>query len=112
MARGGLDEGGMRPKVEAAAGFARDGRRPRHHRAAERRARGAPRRDRNDHHEGTVNLHEYQARALLKAAGIPMFEGDVAVDAHRGRGDRPAASAAPSSSRRRCTRGAAARPAA
>jgi succinyl-CoA synthetase beta subunit len=25
-----------------------------------------------------VNLHEYQARALLKAAGIPMPEGDVA----------------------------------
>ena len=25
-----------------------------------------------------MNLHEYQARALLKAAGIPMFEGDVA----------------------------------
>jgi len=25
-----------------------------------------------------VNLHEYQARTLLKAAGIPMFEGDVA----------------------------------
>jgi succinyl-CoA synthetase beta subunit len=26
-----------------------------------------------------VNLHEYQARTLLKAAGIPMFEGDVAA---------------------------------
>jgi succinyl-CoA synthetase beta subunit len=25
-----------------------------------------------------VNLHEYQARSLLKAAGIPMFDGDVA----------------------------------
>ena len=25
-----------------------------------------------------MNLHEYQARALLKAVGIPMFEGDVA----------------------------------
>jgi succinyl-CoA synthetase beta subunit len=25
-----------------------------------------------------VNIHEYQARALLKAAGVPMFEGDVA----------------------------------
>ena len=25
-----------------------------------------------------MNLHEYQARALLKAAGIPMFDGDVA----------------------------------
>jgi succinyl-CoA synthetase beta subunit len=25
-----------------------------------------------------VNLHEYQARTLLKAAGIPMFDGDVA----------------------------------
>jgi succinyl-CoA synthetase beta subunit len=25
-----------------------------------------------------VNLHEYQARALLKAAGVPMFDGDVA----------------------------------
>ena len=25
-----------------------------------------------------MNLHEYQARALLKAAGIPMLEGDVA----------------------------------
>ncbi len=26
-----------------------------------------------------MNLHEYQARTLLKAAGIPMFEGDVAA---------------------------------
>jgi succinyl-CoA synthetase beta subunit len=26
-----------------------------------------------------VNLHEYQARTLLKAGGIPMFEGDVAA---------------------------------
>jgi succinyl-CoA synthetase beta subunit len=25
-----------------------------------------------------VNLHEYQARTLLKAAGVPMFDGDVA----------------------------------
>jgi succinyl-CoA synthetase beta subunit len=25
-----------------------------------------------------VNLHEYQARALLKAAGVPMPDGDVA----------------------------------
>ncbi|MEP7227901.1 MAG: ATP-grasp domain-containing protein, partial [Gemmatimonadales bacterium] len=25
-----------------------------------------------------MNLHEYQARALLKAAGIPMLDGDVA----------------------------------
>jgi len=25
-----------------------------------------------------VNLHEYQARDLLKAAGVPMFDGDVA----------------------------------
>jgi len=25
-----------------------------------------------------VNLHEYQARELLKAAGVPMFDGDVA----------------------------------
>jgi succinyl-CoA synthetase beta subunit len=25
-----------------------------------------------------VNLHEYQARTLLKGAGIPMFDGDVA----------------------------------
>ena len=25
-----------------------------------------------------MNLHEYQARALLKAAGVPMLEGDVA----------------------------------
>jgi succinyl-CoA synthetase beta subunit len=28
-----------------------------------------------------VNLHEYQARALLKAAGIPVPEGDVATTA-------------------------------
>jgi succinyl-CoA synthetase beta subunit len=26
-----------------------------------------------------VNLHEYQARALLKAAGVPQFDGDVAT---------------------------------
>jgi succinyl-CoA synthetase beta subunit len=25
-----------------------------------------------------VNLHEYQARELLKAAGVPMFDGGVA----------------------------------
>ena len=25
-----------------------------------------------------MNLHEYQARALLKAAGVPMLDGDVA----------------------------------
>jgi succinyl-CoA synthetase beta subunit len=25
-----------------------------------------------------VNIHEYQARALLRAAGVPMFDGDVA----------------------------------
>jgi len=25
-----------------------------------------------------VNLHEYQARGLLKAAGVPMPDGDVA----------------------------------
>jgi len=25
-----------------------------------------------------VNIHEYQARALLKAAGVPVFDGDVA----------------------------------
>ena len=25
-----------------------------------------------------MNIHEYQARALLKAAGVPMFDGDVA----------------------------------
>src|SRR5207248_8032731 len=52
--------------------------RSRRHRPPQRRSRGAPRRDWNDDHEGTVNLHEYQARALLKAVGIPMFEGDVA----------------------------------
>ena len=26
-----------------------------------------------------MNLHEYQARELLKAAGVPMFDGDVAA---------------------------------
>jgi succinyl-CoA synthetase beta subunit len=26
-----------------------------------------------------VNLHEYQARSLLKAAGVPQFDGDVAT---------------------------------
>ena len=86
-----LDEGGMKPKVEAAAGFARRHGRPRHHRPAERRSGGAARRDRNDHHEGAVNIHEYQARALLKAAGIPMLDGDVASTPDRGRGDRAAA---------------------
>ena len=25
-----------------------------------------------------MNIHEYQARALLKAAGVPMLDGDVA----------------------------------
>ena len=28
-----------------------------------------------------MNLHEYQARDLLKAAGVPMFDGDVAASA-------------------------------
>lgn len=26
-----------------------------------------------------MNLHEYQARSLLKAAGVPQFDGDVAT---------------------------------
>ena len=26
-----------------------------------------------------MNLHEYQARDLLKAVGVPMFDGDVAA---------------------------------
>ena len=26
-----------------------------------------------------MNLHEYQARDLLKGAGVPMFDGDVAA---------------------------------
>ncbi|MEZ4458012.1 MAG: ATP-grasp domain-containing protein, partial [Gemmatimonadales bacterium] len=26
-----------------------------------------------------MNLHEYQARELLKAAGVPMFDGGVAA---------------------------------
>ena len=25
-----------------------------------------------------MNIHEYQARTLLKAAGVPMLDGDVA----------------------------------
>ena len=33
-----------------------------------------------------MNLHEYQARALLKAAGVPMLDGDVATTPPRGRG--------------------------
>jgi len=29
--------------------------------------------------EVAVNLHEYQARTLLKTAGVPMLDGDVAA---------------------------------
>ena len=53
-------------------------RRPGGHRAPGRRAGRAARRGGNHHSEGHVNLHEYQARALLKAAGVPMPDGDVA----------------------------------
>ena len=71
--------GGMKPKVEAAAGFVREGGRPGGDRAAWRAGPAALRGE-----TGTtivrdnVNLHEYQARALLKAAGMPMPDGDVA----------------------------------
>ena len=78
IAGGSLDAGGMKPKIEAAAGFVRRGGDAGHHRPAVRRTGRAARRDRNHHHEDAVNLHEYQARALLKAAGIPMLDGDVA----------------------------------
>ena len=75
---GSLDAGGMKPKIEAAVGFRSARWRARHHRPTVGRTRRPARRDRNHHHEDAVNLHEYQARALLKAAGIPMLDGDVA----------------------------------
>ena len=78
IAAGSLDAGGMKPKIEAAVGLCPRGRRAVDHRAAVGWACRAPRGDRNHHTRGPVNLHEYQARALLKAAGIPMFDGDVA----------------------------------
>ncbi len=78
IAAGAFDAGGMRPKVEAAAGFARDGGGRGDHRASGLGPGRPSGRDRHHDREGRVNLHEYQARTLLKAVGIPMFDGDVA----------------------------------
>jgi len=75
-----LGTGSMRPKVEAAAAsFA----------AVEASARSSPScrrdspprgRDRNDDHAGArVNLHEYQAREILRRHGIPIPEAAVAA---------------------------------
>ena len=69
----------MKPKVEAAASYVRQcGGRAIIARLSDGPG-GLAWENRNDDHEGTVNLHEYQARALLKAAGIPMLDGDVAT---------------------------------
>ena len=68
----------MKPKVEAAAAFVRRGGR----RAIIARLSQGPAALRGETGttimSGIVNLHEYQARTLLKAAGIPMLDGDVA----------------------------------
>jgi succinyl-CoA synthetase beta subunit len=55
-------------------------RRPRgHHRPRSRPGRGA-RRGRNDHHSGDgVNIHEYQAKDILRAEGVPIPPGEVAT---------------------------------
>ena len=61
----------MKPKIEAAAGV----RAPGGKRAIIARLSEGPaaltRRDRNDHHEGAVNLHEYQAAGPAQGCGHP-----------------------------------------
>jgi len=80
-----LGTGSMRPKVEAARtssarAEARDGRSRRHHRRAGAGPRGVAGRRRYHHHEGlSVNLHEYQARDILRRHGIPVPPGEVAT---------------------------------
>jgi hypothetical protein len=58
-----------------------------------------------------MNIHEYQARDILSAHGVPVPPGEVATTPRRRSALRPS-SAARSSSRRRCTRAVAARRAA
>src|SRR5207247_166665 len=55
-------------------------RRRRRERGAGGRPGGAPGRSGNDDHEGArVNLHEYQARNILRMSGIPVPPGEVAT---------------------------------
>src|SRR3989454_396808 len=58
----------------------------RHHRRAGPGARGVAGRRRHHHHEGlSVNLHEYQARDILRRHGIPVPPGEVATTADEAR---------------------------
>src|SRR2546426_5382104 len=58
----------------------------RHHRRAGAGARGVAGRRRQHHHEGlSVNLHEYQARDILRRHGIPVPPGEVATTADEAR---------------------------
>src|SRR6266487_1004708 len=64
----------------------RRGRAARHHRRAVSGARGVAGRSRHHHHEGrNVNLHEYQARDILRRHGIPVPPGEVATTADEAR---------------------------
>src|SRR6266702_7976396 len=59
---------------------------PRHHRRAGAGARGVAGRSRHHRHEGlSVNLHEYQARDILRQQGIPVPPGEVATTADEAR---------------------------
>src|SRR6185295_1299093 len=67
-------EGPRRNRLRAPHGRARG-----HHGARSRRGRGT-RRSRNDHHSGDgVNIHEYQAKDILRAEGVPIPPGEVAT---------------------------------
>src|SRR5437879_3311478 len=70
----------LRPRGRGRAGP------PRHHRRAGAGARRVAGRSRHHHHEGlSVNLHEYQARDILRRQGIPVPPGEVATTAAEAR---------------------------
>jgi len=96
----------MRPKVEAAADFVRA--RPGPQRAIIGRAgagaRGVAGRGRHHHHEGrSVNLHEYQARDILRRHGIPVPPGEVATTADEARAIATRLGAGPVVVKAKCT---------
>src|SRR5881397_2562269 len=70
----------LRPRGRGRGGPAR------HHRRAGAGARGVAGRSRHHRHEGlSVNLHEYQARDILRRQGIPVPPGEVATTAAEAR---------------------------
>src|SRR6266853_4909217 len=88
---------GARHRQHASEGRSRSRLRPRgwgrgragppcYHRRAGAGARGVAGRSRHHHHEGlSVNLHEYQARDILRRHGIPVPPGEVATTADEAR---------------------------